>query len=110
MLPRTFTEGDTVRVFGTVHNLTDEEQTIRVHLKVENGQVSRRARTDREGAAKGNVPVYWTFKAGTKGFTDLLDVREVRRGERCVAQEAAGHGRGDRASAPPRPASSARAI
>ncbi len=28
MLPRTFTEGDTVRVFGTVHNLTDKEQTI----------------------------------------------------------------------------------
>ena len=26
MLPRTFTEGDVVRVFGTVHNLTDKEQ------------------------------------------------------------------------------------
>ena len=37
MLPRTFTEGDTVRVFGTVHNLTDKEQTMQVHLKAENG-------------------------------------------------------------------------
>jgi hypothetical protein len=72
MLPRTFTEGDTVRVFGTVHNLTDVEQTIRVHLKAENGQVMDEPERTVKVAPKGNVPVYWTFKAGTKGFTDLL--------------------------------------
>ena len=29
--------------------------------------------------AKGNVPVYWTYKAGKKGFTDLLMSANVRR-------------------------------
>ena len=47
MLPRTFTEGDTVRVFGTVHNLTDKEQTVKVQLKAENGAGAVRCRADR---------------------------------------------------------------
>ncbi|HEV3436042.1 MAG TPA: alpha-2-macroglobulin family protein, partial [Gemmata sp.] len=72
MLPRTFTEGDVVRVFGTVHNLTDKEQAIQVHLKAENGQVMGGADQSVNVPAKGSVPVYWTYKAGTKGWTDLL--------------------------------------
>ncbi|MBA4066030.1 MAG: hypothetical protein C0501_20385 [Isosphaera sp.] len=72
MLPRTFTEGDTVRVFGTVHNLTDKEQTIRAHLKAENGRVLADAEQAVTVPAKGSAPVYWDYRAGTKGFTDLL--------------------------------------
>jgi uncharacterized protein YfaS (alpha-2-macroglobulin family) len=72
MLPRTFTEGDVVRVFGTVHNLTDKEQTIVAHLKAENGEVLGNAEQTVKVPAKGSVPVYWNYKAGTKGFTDLL--------------------------------------
>jgi uncharacterized protein YfaS (alpha-2-macroglobulin family) len=72
MLPRTFTEGDTVRVFGTVHNLTDKEQTVRAHLKAENGTVLADAEQTVKVPAKGSVPVYWDYRAGTKGFTDLL--------------------------------------
>lgn len=72
MLPRTFTEGDTVRVFGTVHNLTDKEQSVAVHLKAENGQVVGVPEQTVKVPANGSVPVYWTYKAGTKGWTDLL--------------------------------------
>lgn len=72
MLPRTFTEGDTVRVFGTVHNLTEKEQTIRVHLTTENGKVLADDEQTVKVPANGSVPVYWNYRAGTKGFTDLL--------------------------------------
>lgn len=72
MLPRTFTEGDAVRLFGTVHNLTDKEQAFKVHLKAENGQVMGEAEQSVTVPANGSVPVYWTYKAGTKGWTDLL--------------------------------------
>jgi uncharacterized protein YfaS (alpha-2-macroglobulin family) len=72
MLPRTFTEGDTVRVFGTVHNLTDKEQDVKVHLTAENGAVMSDGEQSVKVPPKGSVPVYWTYRAGTKGFTDLL--------------------------------------
>src|SRR4029079_12786349 len=72
MLPRTFTEGDTVRVFGTVHNLTDKEQDVKVHLKAENGAVISDGEQKVKVPPKGSVPVYWTYRAGMKGFTDLL--------------------------------------
>ncbi len=72
MLPRSFAEGDVVSVFGTVHNLTDQEQNIRVHLKAENGQVMSAGEQTVKVPAKGNVPVYWTYKAGKPGMTDLL--------------------------------------
>lgn len=72
MLPRTFTEGDKVEVFASVHNRTDEPQTIKVRLKVENGNIyTPDARTVRV-PAKSNVPVYWTFAPGAAGFTQLL--------------------------------------
>ncbi len=72
MLPRAFTEGDTVRVFGTVHNLTDKEQTIAVHLKTENGKVLSDATQSVKVPANGTGTVHWNYKAGEKGFTDLL--------------------------------------
>jgi hypothetical protein len=72
MLPRAFAEGDDVSVFGTVHNLTDKEQNVRVHLKAENGQVMSGAEQTVKVPANSNVPVYWTYRAGKPGMTDLL--------------------------------------
>ena len=39
MLPRVFTEGDTVKVYASVHNRTEEAQEIDVSLEVKNGEV-----------------------------------------------------------------------
>jgi uncharacterized protein YfaS (alpha-2-macroglobulin family) len=72
MLPRAFTEGDVVSVFGTVHNLTDTEQNVRVHLTAENGAVMSAGEQTVKVPAKGNVAVYWTYRAGKPGMTDLL--------------------------------------
>ena len=72
MLPRAFAEGDVVSVFGTVHNLSDQEQNVRVHLTAENGSVLSQGEQVVKVPAKGNVPVYWTYKAGKAGMTDLL--------------------------------------
>ena len=72
MLPRTFTEGDKVRVFASVHNRTDKPQTIKVKLKVENGEVLTATEKTVEVGPRDNVPVYWTFKALKPGFTQLL--------------------------------------
>ena len=72
MLSRTFTEGDRVEVFGLVHNRTDAKQSIRVKLKVENGEVLSPAERVVEVGPKGSAPVYWSFRAGQPGFTQLL--------------------------------------
>jgi uncharacterized protein YfaS (alpha-2-macroglobulin family) len=72
MLPRTFTEGDRVELFASVHNRTEEAQKIKVKLKVVNGEVLTPAEKEVAVPAKGNVPVYWTFRAGQPGFTQLL--------------------------------------
>jgi uncharacterized protein YfaS (alpha-2-macroglobulin family) len=72
MLPRVFTEGDRVELFASVHNRTDEAQTIKVKLKVENGEILTPVERSVTVPAKGNVPVYWTFKALRPGFTQLL--------------------------------------
>ena len=72
MLPRAFVEGDSVRVFGTVHNLTDQPQTVRVLLSAENGKVESKPEETVTVPANGNVPVYWTYKAGKAGWADLL--------------------------------------
>ncbi len=72
MLPRAFTEGDTVSVFGTVHNLSATEQNVRVHLTAENGAVLSAAEQTVRVPANGNVPVFWTYRAGKPGMTDLL--------------------------------------
>ncbi|MFO0876089.1 MAG: alpha-2-macroglobulin family protein [Gemmataceae bacterium] len=72
MLPRTFTETDRVAVFASVHNRTDEPQTIKVRLKVENGRVLSPEQQVVKVGPKENVPVYWTFEAGSAGYTQLL--------------------------------------
>lgn len=72
MLPRTFTEGDRVEVFASVHNRTDEPQRMRVRLKVENGRILSPQEHTVTVGPKSNVPVYWTFAPGAAGFTQLL--------------------------------------
>ncbi|QEG32219.1 Alpha-2-macroglobulin family protein [Gemmata obscuriglobus] len=72
MLPRAFAEGDVARVFGTVHNLSDQEQNVRAHLRAENGRVLSAAEQVLKVPANGTVPVYWTYKAGAPGTTELL--------------------------------------
>jgi hypothetical protein len=72
MLPRTFTEGDTVELFGAVHNRTDEPQDIKVRLKVENGEVLTPEVRTVTVAPKTSANVYWTFRAKLPGFTQLL--------------------------------------
>ena len=81
MLPRAFTAGDTVRVFGTVHNLTDKEQTIQAKLTAENGQVLSVAEKTVTVPANGSVPVEWDYKAGKAGTTDLLMAAEGPAGK-----------------------------
>jgi hypothetical protein len=72
MLPRVFTQGDRMDIFATVHNRTDQEQEIDVRLKVENGEILSRDATKIKVPAKSSVPVYWSFKPNTVGFTQLL--------------------------------------
>ncbi|MFO0844191.1 MAG: alpha-2-macroglobulin family protein [Gemmataceae bacterium] len=72
MLPRTFSEGDRVEVFASVHNRTDEPQVVKVRLKVENGALLSPAERTVTVKAKDNAPVYWTFLPGQAGFTQLL--------------------------------------
>ena len=72
MLPRGFTAGDTVRVFGTVHNLTDAPRAVRAHLSAKNGEVLSEPEAAVTVPARGNVPVYWTYRAGAAGWADLL--------------------------------------
>ena len=96
MLPRTFTEGDTVRVFGTVHNLTEQGA---VGPRPPEGRERRRCmtrrRADGEGAGEGQRAGVLDVPGRQAGLHRPADVGEVRRGQRRVAEEAAGHGRGD---------------
>ncbi|MBY0525447.1 MAG: hypothetical protein K2R98_18720 [Gemmataceae bacterium] len=80
MIPRVFTEGDKVVLFGSVHNRTETSQTIKVKLKAENGEVLTASEVTVIVAAKSNVPVYWTFKPGTTGFTQLLMTADCAAG------------------------------
>jgi uncharacterized protein YfaS (alpha-2-macroglobulin family) len=59
-------------VFASVHNRTDEAQRIRVRLKVQNGQVLTAEEKTVQVGPKANAPVYWTFRPGEAGFTQLL--------------------------------------
>ena len=72
MIPRVFTEGDRVRLFAAVHNTTDQDQTLRVRLKVDNGSVLDEEEKLVRVAARSDAPVYWTFEPGKAGFTQLL--------------------------------------
>jgi len=81
MLPRAFAEGDTVSVFGTVHNLTDQEQNVRVRMTAQNGEVLSELERTVKVPANGSVPVYWQYRAGKPGFTDLLMSAKCDAGE-----------------------------
>src|SRR5262249_39469107 len=92
MLARAFVEGDTVSVFGLAVNLTDKEQTVRVHLKTENGEVIGDTEKTVKAPANGYVPVYWTFKPGTAGMTDLLMSVKGEAGEDASRKRLPGGG------------------
>jgi uncharacterized protein YfaS (alpha-2-macroglobulin family) len=72
MLPRNFTEGDRVELFGAVHNRTEQAQSIKVRLKVENGEVLTPEEKTVKVEPQSSVNVYWTFRTRAPGFTQLL--------------------------------------
>src|SRR5207248_1997567 len=72
IVPRLCTEGDKVQVGANVHNRTDKRQTLRLELKVDNGTVLGNSELTRTLEAGASDVVYWHFKAGTAGFTDVL--------------------------------------
>lgn len=72
MLPRAFTAGDLVSIFGTVHNLTDKPQEVRVRCSAENGSLLDDAERTITVPVGGSVPVYWAYRAGKAGWTDIL--------------------------------------
>ena len=72
MLPRSFTEGDVVKLFGSVLNHTNKAQTFKVRLKVENGKVLTPEEQTVTVKAKSSENVYWNFRAQQSGFTQLL--------------------------------------
>jgi hypothetical protein len=80
MLPKVFTAGDKVEFFGSLHNLSDEKQTMRARLKVENGEVLSPVEQVVEVPAHGNRSVYWTFAAREAGFTQILMTAECAAG------------------------------
>ncbi|QDU94876.1 alpha-2-macroglobulin family protein [Lignipirellula cremea] len=72
MIPRTFTEGDQVKLYASVHNRTETDQEMEVSLTAENGRVPGLATQRVLVPALGNAPVYWTFLPGKAGYTQLL--------------------------------------
>ena len=80
MIPRVFTCGDKVRVFARVHNRTDEPQSIRVKLKVLNGEVLGRTTETVSVKPKDSAAVYWTFQPGSAGYTQLLMTAQCPEG------------------------------
>ncbi|MEK6239682.1 MAG: hypothetical protein N2C14_33600, partial [Planctomycetales bacterium] len=72
MIPRIFTEGDQVDLYASVHNRTDKPQEIDVLLKVKNGEILSKPAIRVRVPAKGNVPVYWTYRPEESGFAQLL--------------------------------------
>lgn len=82
IIPRTFTVDDQVELFGSVHNRTDVEQTIEVALMVDNGRVENLASVRSVRVpAKGQVPVYWTYRPEKAGFAQLLMTARCPAGE-----------------------------
>jgi hypothetical protein len=80
ILPRLFTEGDVVKVSANVVNRSKEKQKLRVRLKVDNGQVLDRPEAELALDAGQSDFVFWTFKAGSAGFTQLLMSAECPAG------------------------------
>jgi uncharacterized protein YfaS (alpha-2-macroglobulin family) len=80
ILPRVFTEGDTVKVSANVINRSDTRQTLRVRLKVENGTVLDKPETQLALDSTRSGFVHWTFRPGKVGFTQLLMSAECDAG------------------------------
>lgn len=81
MLPRNFTQGDKVALFGTVHNQSALPQDIKVSLKVDQGRIVQGEATRViRVPAKSNLPVYWTYEAGEPGFAQILMTAECKDG------------------------------
>ncbi len=72
MIPQNFTQGDRIRIFARVHNRTDKSRHIRVALAVKNGDVLGPKDATVLVAPKGSRTVYWTFRPGEPGFTQVL--------------------------------------
>lgn len=72
MIPRSFTEGDRVRLYASVHNQTDVPQTTRVSLQVDTGEVLTPTTVTVRVPAMSHLPVYWEYQPTTAGFTQLL--------------------------------------
>jgi len=72
MLPRAFTEGDQVRIFGSVQNRSVRDQQIKVSCKVENGKLLDDAERTVPVKAGGYALVYWTYQPEKAGFAQLL--------------------------------------
>ena len=81
MLSQSFTSGDRVKIFATVHNHTDEEQEFTVSTTVENGALHDAAVKKITVAARSNGPVYFDFEAGRAGFTEILMAAKCAAGE-----------------------------
>ena len=86
MLPRVFTEGDTVELYAAVHNRTKTPQQMDVSLKVENGTVLSPAKVRVVVPAESQIPVYWTFQPEKEGLHSASDDREMSRRLRRIPQ------------------------
>jgi hypothetical protein len=72
MIPRQFTEGDTVSVFGTVHNLTDTDRDIAVSIRAANADILSPAEVSVRVPHGKSVPVTWSVRAREPGLATLL--------------------------------------
>ena len=72
MIPRQFTEGDTVSVFGTVHNLTDADRDIAVSIRAANADVLSPPEVTVRVPHGRSVPVTWSVRAREPGLATLL--------------------------------------
>ncbi|MEJ7596535.1 MAG: alpha-2-macroglobulin family protein [Kofleriaceae bacterium] len=72
MIPRQFTQGDTVDVFASVHNLTDADRDIVVSLRSQNADVRSPAQVTVRVPHGGNVPVTWSVRAREPGLASLV--------------------------------------
>ncbi|MEO1269777.1 MAG: alpha-2-macroglobulin family protein, partial [Myxococcota bacterium] len=72
MIPRMFTEGDTVQLYASVHNQTDTHQRIAVTLASKDGEIAGENPVHIELAPGANAPVYWRFTPTSSAFAELL--------------------------------------
>ncbi|MHB9106760.1 MAG: alpha-2-macroglobulin family protein [Armatimonadota bacterium] len=81
MLPRSFTEGDKVQIFGSVQNRSDRDQQIKVSCKVENGKLLDDTERTVSVKAGGYELIYWTFQPAEEGFAQILMTAKCGEGE-----------------------------